>query len=143
MKEIESLKQHYYISPFKLGDKVFIISKEFREEFIKCIMCDGDKILKIQDKNMEIRCPECYGEGGKINYLLIEWILSCYRSVEGKYTISRINLDHSITDGIAWEYMCEETGIETGAIYRMNNIFLTKEEALAECEKRNSENERN
>ena len=37
-------------------------------------------------------------------------------------------------------YMCEETGIDSGYIYRGEDLFLIKEDAQAECDERNDLN---
>lgn len=120
---------------FNLGDKVYIIGSYAKKIVKKCNICQGTK--KILIKGESINCSKCNWEGNLISYELPKWNIIN----ESPYTIGKITQT-------AWkystdrredgeEYMCLETGINGGTLWRPQNMFLTIAEAQSECNKRN------
>ena len=138
---------------FSNGDKVWHIWDEREKKFITCSFCQGSGHIVGKDGKERI-CPECYGKGGQYEYFAMKW------QVQTLLTIGQVRAEvtgewegSNDPGGIEWEnykarphsyeeqYMCRETGIRSGTLYDGNNLFATKEEAQAECDKRNVEPE--
>ena len=136
---------------FNLNQKVQLINRDRRTEFVKCAFCDGKK--RITCNNITRICPECYGSGGKQKAFELEWQLQEELTV-GLVRAQVLSLKK---DGIfenrgsydpnnieeKYEYMMYETGIGSGSAYYEENLFGTKEEAIKECKRRNNEGTRN
>lgn len=136
-----------YICPFGLGQKVFIISRDSEKVWVECESCDGIGSTEIyyKDNRINMVCSKCYGKKGEREYRMKKWNMQkdeCASRIGLLYTIGRIMLDHCSEDGIEWKAMCKETGIGSGTIYNMKDMFYSKEDALNECKIRNEENDR-
>lgn len=87
-------------SPFKIGDKVYYISKEPVEKYIPCKYCQDKK--QIKKGEAIFCCKECFGNGGKTEYLPDKWRLSinCW----GSYilTIGQIRVEKTGKEKEKW-----------------------------------------
>ena len=114
---------------FDIGQRVFIIGRSQKQQYKKCEHCNGTGWLKtlVDEK---ILCPKCHF-GSNIKYDPIQ-----YNVEDGFFTIGqqRVYISKSKTEE---QYMCDESGIGSGTIYYVKNIFKTKKEAQEECNKRN------
>lgn len=132
---------------FSNGDKVFHIVNKPEAKIIPCSFCAGNRKIKGAD-GKERFCPECSGNGGVTKWLPTKW------QVERKLTIGQVRAEITVKwEGISdtfsnfgaqkYEheetYMCSETGIKSGSVYDGNNLFASREEAQAECDRRNEE----
>ena len=132
---------------FNFGDKVYTIYKKHKTVFIPCEFCNGTG--RIEGLNHKTRiCPECYGNKGSNKNIGLNWELgddiltigeirvNCRCSSISYYDTPFSNYGDQI-ERYEESYMCYETGIRSGTIHSSNNLFISKDEALAECIKRN------
>ena len=131
---------------FDFGDRVYCIKQDHEQVLEKCSFCAGIGSINGADGTRKL-CPECYGRKGKIVYKRKKWLI---RNV---LTIGQIKAEiqcaHdgevSIFDNYGSQeekrkikYMAYETGIGSGSVYDEELLFATREQAQAECDKRNS-----
>ena len=134
-------------SKYNFGDKVYTITNNKRKDIRSCRFCGGKGM--IVGANTESRlCPECYGR--RVEHY---WIDEGWR-VDRKLTIGEIRIRHRCKsngedpDSIfsnygpqeeeyEEEYMCNETGIGSGYVLKVERLWATKEEAQAECDRLN------
>lgn len=110
---------------FNVGDKVWVINEINGYE--KCPKCRGNG--KVLVGNIDYYCKECYGEG-KVLAQTVKW-----RANENSNTITQIRIftDEGGTDVAYYDgniIVSDYLGAE-------KNCFATKEQAQAECDKRN------
>jgi hypothetical protein len=132
------------------GDVVFYIQKDFKQVYKVCKFCDGAGVVVGKD-GVTASCPKCYGRGGHQTSEPMRW------HVVGSRTIGQINLKITNSPGIKGEkmftnymsqygheekYMTIESGIGTGALLDVKDLFSTKDAANAECKRRNKEEEK-
>ena len=133
---------------FDFRDEVYNISWDMKREWVRCGFCDGTGRMEGKDGSNKM-CTECYGRNGHHKNIKTEWM------VKNKLTIGTINVKiicanevedddddmfdnfGSQTESYHEEYMCYETGIGSGHVWGGDNLFASKEEAQAECDKRN------
>jgi hypothetical protein len=131
------------------GDVVYNIWRATEKVFVECGFCESGKII---GKDGTLRsCPECRGRNGEYHHKNLRW------RIVGQLTIGEIRVEARAEDlqgfnpdtifdnygpqeGFYKEsYMCRETGIGSGSVYRGEVLFKTKEEAQAECDRLNEE----
>lgn len=115
-------------SKFNLGDKIYRLGGLYidypNEHHKECNICSSTGQITIKGENF--RCPKC---GGKM-----ETDFSVSRYHRGKPsaiagTIGQISVTIR-EDKTEIRYMCEETGIGSGAVYLEDECFATYEEAI-------------
>ncbi len=118
-------------SKFGLGDTVWFVHRDTKKYKEKCKTCDGGGRLNGMDDSI-LNCPLCFGKGFKW-----AWTPYAYR-LSAPLTIGqvRVSVDRKRT---LEEYMCEQTGIDSGTLYKVKDLFLTQEEGQDECDKLNKE----
>ena len=130
---------------FNFEDTVFKIIQAHRTEHVPCDCCGGKGEIKVHHDKIRI-CPDCYGRKGANVNKAYEWM-----TPDTTLTIGQIRVTATcayINDSIfsnygsqeeerKEEYMCYETGIGSGSVYSADNLFLTKEKAQSECNRRN------
>lgn len=122
---------------FSLDDQVYKIWRIREKYYETCAFCGGTNEIVGADGSKK-SCPECrfsehHGyKGKKIEYRDLAW------KVTGTVTVGqvRIQVDKKETEE---SYMCRETGIGSGTIHYKDTLYKTREEAQAECDKRNEE----
>jgi hypothetical protein len=129
-----------YIPKFNLGDTAYHIKLAGAETSIPCKACSGKGEVMLEDGD-SYNCPVCFGNGFKISWLPREWRVSNALTI-GYIKImvaSKNHITHSYSSHKAYEeeYMCVQTGIFTGNVYKMDDLFYTKAEAQLECNRRN------
>ncbi len=123
---------------YSLGDFVYQIStyKGNVKVPTNCPVCKDEGIVKLNKK--DYCCPECRG----YTYHTIEGDIKWYVKNEigciGKVGVEIYADKYKNKDEI--KYMLDITGIGSGTLWEENRLFLTIEEAQAECDKRNKEN---
>jgi hypothetical protein len=135
-------------SKFGLNDKVYMIGFDHKQEWVVCSACAGSGKITLAD-GRERTCPECYGRLGSHIYLEQEWQIKNTLTIgEVRVSIKNIESDGEFDNIGHYEegktqleevYMAYETGIGSGTLWNGKNLFSTREEARAECEKRNAE----
>ena len=116
----------YVDNKFEIGQEVYIVQKA-REDFI-CPACNGDGHIIVNENRFS--CVSCYGTGllhGKKSYQLV-----------GKDVIDKIKTYsyrlHNGTNGIK---TVVKYAFKDGTDYTDAKLFLTEEEANAECDRLN------
>jgi hypothetical protein len=121
---------------YSLGDRVYPITLKMETETKQCEECSGRGYV-LTDTGRERQCDRCYGRGElnirSYNKYIVE--TGSY-GVIGKVEVEFYGADNSQTK---IKYMLDSTGIGSGVLWPENKIFFTKEEAQAECDKRNKE----
>ena len=121
---------------FEMGQKVYYVGGvhvEYEQVHVPCEIYDSTGEIEI--KGHTFKCPHC---GGK-----------CHNDPEHKKTFFSKPSTISITIGQIRvkitekkkevQYMCKETGINSGTVYPENRLFATYEEACQFVEKANEE----
>lgn len=134
-------------SKFSLNQKVYRISYHTEENTVKCEACNGmgDIILLNNEKST---CPKCYGRGTITTYRKQKWFLTPdYMKIgqcRAEITIfSKVGVFDNIGEynpekiEKVYQYMCYETGIGSRTLHYEDTLYPTREEAQAECDKRN------
>ena len=131
---------------FDLGQRVWAIYSGRKEYTAPCMFCDCARVVIGVDGSSR-PCPECFGRGGKQAWHLTAW------HVERELTVGqvRVAVTNSPGDesgeffdnfrpqvGGEEEYMCVETGIGSGSVWRSDVLFATRDEAQAACDERNA-----
>jgi hypothetical protein len=117
---------------FRLGDKVFYASAVSERTKFPCPDCKGEKVWKcIAPSGVEgtIACPRCSAyfrpqEIPSLDYLMWKPHVSELTVGQITATASRV---YAVDDPIS--YMCHETGIGSGSVYRESLLCATREEA--------------
>jgi len=141
-------------SKYNFNDKVWVIRYQRETRFITCEFCGGTGQIK-GENNKDRSCPECYSRGGSYQRFDLQWELD---TDETPITIGEIRIEancdfEGYESDIPWSnygpqikrqsivYMCFETGIGSGSLWRESLLWPTKEEAQAECDRRNEAGE--
>jgi hypothetical protein len=115
-----------------IGDKIFPIWLNGAEEKIECKVCNRSGEISLN--NTKYNCPECFGEGFKI-----EWKPTIWRIAETPYTskgyVKKIDVE-VIKKKIEIHYY---PWGESGNFFKEKDCFATLEEAQIECDNRNKE----
>ena len=110
---------------FEVGDKVYVGEVHMRESHITCTECKGTGAWKIttpKGSEFEIRCQACRQRK--------ERNISVWKATPevARRTIGSVQIDTS--DEHPVKYMCKETGIGSGRVYKESKCFTSKEECL-------------
>ena len=122
---------------FNLDDTVYPIVRHGYDGVKMCETCNGTGIVKINNKDKEITCPDCYGRGGHKQWVLERWVLSDDIGKIGKVEValySKKYPDHKDEH----RYMLSSTGVGSGTLWYESDLFISSDEAIKECELRNS-----
>ena len=138
----------HFESKFNPNDKVYKISHSRKSTWKTCDFCGGTG--GITGKNLSLKsCPVCYGREGEMVYKDLKWIIEPVPLTIGQIRIeftpkSTENLSDMFDNYKAQDenyiesYMCYESGIGTGRIYYLKDLFPSISAAQDECDKRNS-----
>ena len=126
---------------YGLGDRVWKIKQKMPMVWQPCTFCKGreekasafsDPIEIVGADGSTRACPVCFGAGGHNQRLRLAWDVTSELTIgQINYRISEKEKDES--------YMCDETGVGGGTIHYVDTLYPTKEEAQAECDRRNKE----
>jgi hypothetical protein len=118
---------------FGVGDTVYKINNERKQRRRACTACDGLGRISLPDGD-KYNCPACGGRGVFIDWEPTKWL------VAARMTVGQVRIHVSFEDKDDEErYMTHETGVGSGTLHNALDLFATKEEAQAECDKRNTE----
>lgn len=120
---------------FKFNDWVYPISLRHEDKWILCKSCNATGEITLADEEV-IKCPKCYGDKGKYEYLPVKWMIDIedYGQIKNIKTDLYNNKRYGESE---IRYMITSTGIGSGTLWPEDVLFLTKEEAQNECDKRN------
>lgn len=121
---------------FGLDDVVFYITDTDFYEDIDCEACN--KIGKITFSNIpgDFICPVCKGQSKHPQYRGRHWLV-VGKGIIGKVSYNLIIASLADKEPEEITYMLHQTGVGFGTIWDERNLFRTKEEAQAECDRRN------
>lgn len=115
---------------YRLGQTVYAATIESRGEPVTCPDCLGTgrwKAITPGGQEIDLRCPACESYSGRRSTTRTVWL----GRVQG-LTIGAVRIDTTEREaGAQTSYMCEETGIGSGTIWRERDLFLTPVEAQA------------
>ena len=131
---------------FDLGQPVILIRNEREKVWITCAACKGVGKVTLGDGKQH-SCPKCYGHRGKNEWLPTKWLVTQALTIGEIQYRERMewregddsefaNYRHQDAK-VEERYMCRETGIGTGSCWSAEDMFATREEAEAECLRRN------
>lgn len=123
-----------------IGDIMYPINSTTYIGRETCQTCDGAGNIKVKNWDDQF-CPRCYGNGYIENYGVKEWRID--ESFSG-LKVGRIDIEIKSIRKNSSKYEIETRYFPVGYGNWINeeNIFVSKEEALLECEKRNKEIEK-
>lgn len=126
-KQAEEAIKRGFFDGYICGDKVFVAYSKYRRE--TCTTCSGvAKVTAlIGNAEMQIRCPECDGTGGKHKYH--------YEPLEDHIETVTVELNDRGGKFVNAYLKKKESKVE------YERIFATLEECQAYCDEKNSESE--
>jgi hypothetical protein len=131
-------------SKYEMGQRVWSIhSTRVQRADRTCGACDGAKVVELRGSKYE--CPSCNGKG-EVHVFGHGWVISGHGCV-GKISIEhcapfyekRYGDERAEGGRVATfvTYMLDSTGIGSGTVYEEPNLWPSREEAQAECNRRN------
>ena len=129
---------------FSNGHKVYaLLVSRLYQRMVQCTTCTGSGRIKFENLDRTGECPDCRGRGEKYEpYDHHDY------TILGPRTIGKVEAEiYGETPGVGESYrgmrrvryMCEESGVGSGACYGEEDLFLNREEAEAKGEKRMAE----
>lgn len=126
---------------FDLGDLAWHLTRDTENLVLPCRFCRGSKWLPVEGPagaSRSVPCPECKGGGSVSLGTWPEW------RVEGpQLQIGRIEVrvydhtverpEHSVPIEDEESYMAVSTGLGSGSVYRVADLFADREEAEEEA----------
>ncbi len=126
-------------SRYNLGQIVYPINREQKQVKNPCPACLTIGYFKGADGTRHT-CTSCYGKLTVSKFEPVAWQLY---SAHYFLTIGQIRIQLTGEGEATHEqetiYMCEESGIGGGTLWDEWRLYPTREEAQAECDKRNAE----
>ena len=118
---------------FAIGQKLWIAHTHTRQVQLPCPDCHDSKkwpITSPAGDAFEIACPRCaYSHSGRTRDVLGSLVYSEYAPYARELTVGSVRIDTHDENPI--HYMCVETGVGSGTLYREKECFGTEPEALA------------
>jgi len=134
---------------YELGDRVHTIGHGSERIRITCKACDGKGNLIGADKG-EYYCNQCAGDGYNHEFTPSAWDINLNTLTIGQQRVQitrdRIALDEDFNSTyetvIEEEYMCQETGVGSGSVYKLAKLYPSAAAARKECKRLNEEQRR-
>lgn len=117
-------------SHFNLGDKAWHLYSDRVEAFDPCPCCKEGKVPLANGSSLQ--CPRCAGKGAIALRGVLRWNVE-----RNPLTIGQIRFEVESEESKE-EYMCRETGVGSGSIHRVSDLYQTRELAQAEADRRNN-----
>lgn len=114
---------------FNIGDKVYRASTKCGQETVQCPDCLGSGLWSVKAPSGyegETKCPRCSGRKALRKQFQSEAEVT-------PLTIGSVRMDTNDKNSM-FSYMCEETGVGSGSVYRESQLFSSHEEATEEAE---------
>lgn len=118
---------------FSIGDKVFHAWVDTVRKKHPCPDCAGSrkwKAISPAGREYEFACPRCSDTYQNERALSLEY--SQFGPSVRKMTIGSVRVNTADKNPV--EYMCVETGVGSGTIYKETDLFATEDEATAAAE---------
>lgn len=125
---------------FDLGQRVYIIHKAGQLVKQKCPACSGNGGIVLEYNGFSFICSNCQGSGITETWYSTNWQIAYEKVKIGRVGVElyRETFINRGSEKNRITYMVDETGVGSGSLWNEDDIFATKEEALEECEKRNT-----
>ena len=130
---------------YSLNDMAWLICHEPKQVIAPCETCHNTGVVTINDTTPR-SCPDCFGRT-RFKWEKSEWFVEGVRTIGQvkcevtslKTTAEFSNIGIFDPDEITQKnrYMCYETGVGSGAVYREEDLFRTKSLAQTKCDTRN------
>jgi hypothetical protein len=126
---------------FSLGDRVCTIKSCPANHIVKCVTCNHTGKVLIGGE--EFVCPKCEGKSSHPVYDGHKYFIGDENVLVGKVSVSATQerylsrLERGKGDRVETEYMLNTTGVGSGTVWREHELFNSRQEAQAECDKRN------
>lgn len=117
---------------FSIGNTVWLIRQSKKSRFDPCPTCLGEGEVVGADQR-GVWCRFCSGSGRVHVEWYDEW------DVVGALTIGLVRYEAAYDGKIEESYMAHETGVHSGSVYRIRDLFPTKTKAQMNCDVRNAE----
>lgn len=119
---------------FSVGDTVWFSNTTTEKRRHDCPDCLGEKLWKCTSPaggEFTVACPRCSAQYQSDRDLSLDYAI--YVPAVRALTVGLVRASSQEGEGYGEgnEYMCNETGIGSGSLYRENKLFATKEEATA------------
>ena len=120
-------------SHFNLGDKAYWLQSTHKELFEQCPSCEAGHL--VMKDGRQLQCPRCKGKGVVSTRSGHKWF------VGQSLTIGQIRFEVSSEESKE-QYMCRETGVGSGYVLPISDLYKTAALAQAEADKRNNHQEK-
>lgn len=118
---------------FELGGQVWGIERISKTESHPCPICDGTKYVDYRGE--KLYCSKCNYEGQIVERTYKSWeITKNYKSMG--MIVGKADVELEQHKEPKETYMCYETGVGSGRIWKVEDLFESQELALEECLKR-------
>ncbi len=122
-----------------LGQEAWGIGSRRFERQIRCTPCRGTGAIEIEGE--QLTCPKCHGRSKHPQYAGDKCVVDSHGRV-GSIEINVVaeGRRHHHDNGTCLQvtYMLDATGVGSGTLWRQEKLFASREEAEAECARRNS-----
>lgn len=126
---------------FNLGQEVFYVKEYSQYEYKPCELCKGTGSLHIlEEPHKTVSCHGCRESRRRPYKKRKTWQVN-----EQSLNIGQCRCEINDKDKNQWadraikeEYMCAETGVGSGQIHKVEELFATKEQAQAFCDEQNA-----
>jgi len=119
---------------YDIGDKVFNPQSAYKKEMIECPDCLGTKKWKIIFPTGEEADTDCYTCTKRWERPQGVIVLQSWVAQVRTLTIGQLRYE----DGVP-KYMCEETGIGSGSVYKEKDLFDNEADAMKAAELKTEE----
>ncbi len=116
---------------FDLGQAVWLVKEYPKHVTIPCPGCEGRGDIPLADGTSG-RCPKCYGNKTKVNVASVDWHVDGPMTI-GNVRVSLFGVPNEDEHEDERRYMCHETGVGSGTLWREPDLFATRQEAEAEA----------
>lgn len=127
---------------FGIGDRVWVAGRTAEKRQHPCPDCLGSRKWEARSPAggvFEVACPRCGGGYQSNRSLSLDY--HAYVPTAQQMTIGQVRAFAGTDDET--EYMCRETGIGSGSLWRESVMFSSKDEAIAaaqaECDRLNAD----
>lgn len=125
-------------SHFDLGEKAWLIRLTFEPKWEECPSCEEGTVPTKDGRGLP--CPRCDKKGLITDRSVHRWVPASSALTVGqiRLQVGSNNRDGSKRDDDEESYMMWETGVGSGSVYYVRDLYRSLELAQAECDKRNA-----
>jgi hypothetical protein len=125
---------------YSVGDVVYHAGTTTEGRKHPCPDCNGTRHWMAKSPagdDFSFACPRCAASYSARDELSLSY--TAFTPNIQRLTIGSVRYDsHSYSEGAVTEYMCHETGVGSGSIYKETDLFASEEDALRVAEIRSS-----